>query len=157
MSTRDGFQLIVPKASQLGLLNALARRADGPSAFWFPIEEELGQHADGTRRANGRLEGLLEDTNLIVRRGVFYCVVTLSAAAPEHVELFSKSTLVRNELLRIAREAGGGIVLFTHAANAEYERLDRCERIAIDVLVTAVDAFAEAAGIEEIAPASRRR
>lgn len=157
LSLTDAFLLVVPKASLLGLLNALARRADGPSAFWFPIEEDLEDRADGTRKANGRLEGRVEDTTLHVRRGVFYAVVSISAAAPEHNELFAQSRLIRQDLLRIAREAGGGIVLYARVPGAEYERLDRGSCLEITTPVTSVDAFAEAAGIGELPPPSRRR
>jgi len=150
----DAFLLVIPKGSLLGLLNALARRADGPSAFWFPIEASLGERADGTRQANGRLEGRVEDTNLLVRRGVFYAVVSIMASAPEHNELFTDSLLLRQDLLRVAREAGGGVVLF--GCGPTYERVGG-QRVAIDEPVTSVDAFAEAAGIGEVAPASRRR
>lgn len=156
MIDADAFLLIVPKTSLLGLLNALARRADGPSAFWFPIEDALRGHADATRRANGRLEGRVEDTNLHVRRGVFHAVVCISAAAPEHHELFAESRLVRLDLLRIAREAGGGVVLYVRGGG-EFERVDRNVVLAIDTPVTSVDAFAEAAGMEELPPPSRRR
>ncbi|MFO0735847.1 MAG: hypothetical protein U0270_08205 [Labilithrix sp.] len=157
VTSNDAFLLVVPKAALLGLLNALARRADGPSAFWFPIEEELADHADDTRRTGGRLEGRVEDTTLHVRRGVFYAVVSISAAAPEHDELFAESLLVRQDLLRVAREAGGGIVLHARVPGAEYERVDRKTILAIDTPVTSVDAFAEAAGIGELPPPSRRR
>jgi hypothetical protein len=153
----DAFFLVVPKASLLGLLNALARRADGPSAFWFPVEEALKCRADDTRIANGRLEGRVEDTTLHVRRGVFYAVVSISAAAPEHNELFADSALIRQELLRIAREAGGGIVLYARRPGAEYERVDRKAVLEIDTPVMSVDAFAEAAGMGELPPPSRRR
>jgi hypothetical protein len=150
----DAFLMVVPKASLLGLLNALARRADGPSAFWFPIEDSLRDRADGTRTANGRLEGRVEDTNLHVRRGVFYAVVSITASAPEHNEIFTDSLLVRQDLLRVVREAGGGIVLF--GCGPTYERVGG-QRVAISDPITAVDAFAESAGIGELAPASRRR
>lgn len=157
MNPSDALVLVVPKASLLALLNALARRADGPSAFWFPIEEALADHADDTRRVGGRLEGRVEDTTLYVRRGVFYALVSISAAAPEHGALFATSRLLQQDLLRIAREAGGGIVL--HARGTDYERLDQGEVLSIDAPLTSVDAFAEAAGVADLPPPppSRRR
>ena len=155
---QDGFSLVVPKASLPALLNALARRADGASAFWFPVEEELRSRADRTRRANGRLEGLIEDTTVHVKRGVFYGIVSLTAAAPEHDELFAESALVRLEMLRIVREAGGGIAVLTRVPNREFERLDRPDgRIVLDPSALSIDELAEALGIKELPPPSRRR
>jgi hypothetical protein len=155
---QDGFFLVVPKAALPSLLNALARRADGASAFWFPIEEELAARADRTRRATGRLEGLVEDTTVHVKRGVFYGIVTLTAAAPEHDELFAESALIHHEMRMIVREAGGGIAVLSRVPNREYERLDRPDsRLTLDPSSLSIDELAEAVGIKELPPPSRRR